>query len=346
MSAILLDRRLQAPSSALWLLSLMGITLLLRFPVLLSYPLNPDEAYYAIGAVELNAGGTYFRDVVDHKLPGIYLIYSLVYRLAGRCDLSLVHLGLIVAVALTAYVLGLLAEEFFGSRVGKWAGILYAFSSVIGPATDYQAANAELFMNLPLVTALWLVARIWTNRRATCILLSWIGVLSAIAILIRPQAALSLAPLPLVFIQRRLPFLQWLFFGLGCLLPIAATVFWLFRGHAIHEAIACLNYGTYYVNALPLETMLSKGVVKTANFLLTQAGLVLPATLMMVRGSRADREWQSGIGAFLVCWLGASFLAVCLGGRFYPHYFIQLIPPLVVIAARQLTNWLPEKAPC
>jgi hypothetical protein len=322
------------------------ITLLVRFPVLLNYPLNPDESYYGTGAVEINAGGTYFRDVVDHKLPGIYLIYSLVYRLAGPYNQAAVHLGLIAVVALTAYVVGLLAEELFGPRVGMWAGILYALSSVIGPATDYQAANTELFMNLPLVTALWHGVRIFTKKSTTVGHQLWIGVLAGVAVCIRPQAALSLAPLAIIFLQRRLSLLQWLIAGVGALLPAFGTVVWLVRGDALQDAGASLSYGSYYVNALPLETKLSKGVVKIANFLGTQIGLVFPAIAMMLRGSREDAQWKSGAGLLLMCWLGASFLAVCMGGRFYPHYFIQLLPPLAVIAARQLTNWSKETVQC
>jgi hypothetical protein len=40
----------------------------------------------------------------------------------------------------------------------------------------------------------------------------------------------------------------------------------------------------------------------------------------------------------------ASFVAVSIGGRFYPHYFIQLLPPLTIMAARQLTLWRHEAA--
>jgi hypothetical protein len=33
-----------------------------------------------------------------------------------------------------------------------------------------------------------------------------------------------------------------------------------------------------------------------------------------------------------------------MGGRFYPHYFIQVLPPLAITAARQLTVWRREVA--
>ena len=36
----------------------------------------------------------------------------------------------------------------------------------------------------------------------------------------------------------------------------------------------------------------------------------------------------------LCLWIGFSFLAVCLGNHFAPRYFLQLLPPLAITAAR------------
>jgi hypothetical protein len=35
----------------------------------------------------------------------------------------------------------------------------------------------------------------------------------------------------------------------------------------------------------------------------------------------------------LLVWISLSFAAVCLGTRFAPHYFLQLLPPLVIAAS-------------
>jgi hypothetical protein len=37
-------------------------------------------------------------------------------------------------------------------------------------------------------------------------------------------------------------------------------------------------------------------------------------------------------------WAAGSLVAVCLGGRFYGHYFIQLVPPLAILAAGPLSS--------
>jgi len=70
------SRAAAGPLVFLWLL---GLTCALRFPALVSSPFCIDESYHAAGAAELVSGSAFYRDVVDHRPPGIYLIY----RLAG-----------------------------------------------------------------------------------------------------------------------------------------------------------------------------------------------------------------------------------------------------------------------
>ena len=332
-------QRTRSAASLLTFLGLLAATCVLRFPALVSHPFCIDESYYSAGAAELVSGGTFFRNVVDHKPPGIYLIYALVYRLAGVFNLTAVHVVLLLVAALTAYLVGLVAQEFFGARVGRWAGMLYAAASVVGPANDFQAANTELFMNLPLVAAFWLAARIWTRERATHAENFVLGALVGTAILIRPQAVWALLPIAIVFFRRRIGLRYIALFAIGLTLPVLALTAWLWRTGAIADATASLAYARYYTSSLPFEIKLANGTLKTLFFLVIDVGLVIPAVALILRGRRYDVAWQRGAGCLLASWLLASFVAVGMGGRFYPHYFIQVLPPLALMAARQLTTW-------
>jgi 4-amino-4-deoxy-L-arabinose transferase-like glycosyltransferase len=327
------------PAVLLWLVAL---TCLLRLPGLLSHPFCIDESYYAAGAVELNSGGAFYRDVVDHKSPGIYFLYALIYRVAGAYNQTAVHLVLILVAALTAYCVGLCAQELFGARAGRWAGPLYAVASVIGPANDFQAANTELFMNLPVVAALWLGARLWVRRRTPRIEAAAMGLLVGVAILIRPQAALALLPIGVVLLRRRAGWPSIATVGLAALLPALLLVVSVYRADAIGDLRSSLAYASYYTNCLPFEVKLANGSLKTLFFVAINVGLVIPVVMLLAQGRKRDPVWQQGAGCLLVSWLVASFVAVGAGGRFYPHYFIQVLPPLVVMAARQLTTWREE----
>jgi 4-amino-4-deoxy-L-arabinose transferase-like glycosyltransferase len=332
------------PTGGWFFLWLVGLTCLLRFPALISHPFSPDESYYAAGAAELVSGGAYFRDVVDHKPPGIYLIYAFIYRLAGVYNQTAVHAVLLLVVALSAYFVARITQELFGGRAGRWAGTLYAVTSVVGPAQDFQAANTELFMNLPLLAALWLCARAWARRQISRHQAGVMGFLLGLAILIRPHAAVALVPIGVVLYRRRAGWLAGVIVGGAALLPMVGLIGWLVRADAMGDLRASLAYASYYTQSLPFEVKLANATFKTLFFLAIDVGVVIPAALLLARGRRHDQAWQQGAGCLLVSWLAASALAVGLGGRFYPHYFIQVLPPLAIMAARQLTHWQQEAA--
>jgi 4-amino-4-deoxy-L-arabinose transferase-like glycosyltransferase len=337
-------RPMRAASRPLNLLWLLGLTCVLRFPALVSHPFNIDESYYAAGAAELVSGGAFYRNVVDHKPPGIYFLYALIYRLAGTYNQTAVHVVLLLVAALTAYLVGLVAQEFFDGRAGLWAGTLYAVASVVGPANDFQAANTELFMNLPLVAALWLAARLWVRQRAPRVEALAMGLLVGVAILIRPQAALALLPIAVALYRRKVGFWTMAIVAAGALLPSLALLTWLWHADAIADLRTSLAYARYYTNSLPFEVKLANATLKTLFFVAIDVGLLIPVVMLVVQGRRRDIAWQQGAGCLLASWLLVSFVAVGMGGRFYPHYFIQVLPPLAVMAARQLTTWRREAA--
>jgi len=332
------DQPTRSAASLLTLLALLAATFVLRFPALISHPFNIDESYYSAGAAELVAGGTFFRNVVDHKPPGIYLIYALIYRVAGVFNLTAVHVVLVLVAAATAYLVGLAAQEFFGTRAGRWAGMLYAAASVVGPANDFQAANSELFMNLPVVAAFWLAARAWVRGRASHGESFAMGLLVGGAVLIRPQAVWALLPIAIALFRRKLALRGVVLAAVGALLPLLAMTTWLWHADALADAATSLAYSRYYTNSLPFEAKLANGTLKTLFFLAIHVGLVIPAVALIVHGRRRDWVWRRGVGCLLASWLFASFIAVSMGGRFYPHYFIQILPPMVIMAARQLTT--------
>jgi hypothetical protein len=320
------------------LLWLFLLTLVLRFPALVSHPFCIDESYYAAGAVELISGGSFYRDVVDHKTPGIYLIYALIYWLAGPYNQTAVHVALLIVAALSASLVGLIAQEFFGRRVGRWAGTLYAVASVIGPANDFQAANTELFTNLPVVAALWLCARAWVRRILSEIEAAGMGLLVGVAIVIRPQAAVALLPVTVTLFRLRAGWRKAVLLAAGSALPALALLACFWRAGVLGDLRSSMDYAGYYTRSLPLRMKLWNGSLKSLFFLGIDVGLIIPVVGLFAYGRRRDQAWAQGAGCWLVSWLLASAIAVAAGGRFYPHYFIQVLPPLTIMAARQLTS--------
>ena len=75
-----------------------------------------------------------------------------------------------------------------------------------------------------------------------------------------------------------------------------------------------------------------KGIVTTLTFL----GVCLPLVIGAIMACRDKGEIWAGKTAertALLGLLGASAIGAAAGARFYPHYYVQLIPPLALLAA-------------
>jgi hypothetical protein len=80
-------------------------------------------------------------------------------------------------------------------------------------------------------------------------------------------------------------------------------------------------------------------------FLLICAPLVICAVMAARAGMRPGGALFPERDAVVILLLltGLSFIGVAAGGRFYPHYYLQLFPPLAVLAAPLLADLLDGK---
>ncbi len=76
----------------------------------------------------------------------------------------------------------------------------------------------------------------------------------------------------------------------------------------------------------------------TPRFILIWLMLWVFGFVAMARAKRAPREIPKS-HHFVIIWLVGSALAVCIGGKFFGHYYIQLLPPLTILAAVSLAAW-------
>jgi hypothetical protein len=101
----------------------------------------------------------------------------------------------------------------------------------------------------------------------------------------------------------------------------------LWKQGILHEAF----YWTITDHDIP-HVFWEKGIVHTLEFIAACLPLVIGAILACRKkddiwaGRTAERTALLGL-------LAASALGTAAGARFYPHYYVQLIPPLALIAA-------------
>src|SRR6266404_4610139 len=129
---------------------IIALVVILRAPTLLPSMYIVDEAYYGTIANDILDGGAVYHTAVDTKPPGMYYIYSGVFRVAGRNNLRAVHILAIIVVAATALVVRRIGARVADEWAGAWSGIGYAVFVHAYLPGDTLAANTEIFASLVL----------------------------------------------------------------------------------------------------------------------------------------------------------------------------------------------------
>jgi len=298
--------------------ALVAVTALVKAPSLSNREFNSDEAYVATQAQVLRDGGHLYHDTVDRKPPALPYLYAASFAVTGSDELLPLHVLAIVADAATALLLAIEARRRFGTTTaGVIVAALFVASVAAFAPQDALAANFETFM-LPLATAAMLLG---IRRRPAAS-----GVMLALATLAKQTAAGVLLPLAWLAwrARRRRGVLSLLVAFLGVMLVTAFAfgipefVFWVFTGNGSYlDASRTLGYGVH------------EAAARTWSFV--QGHLVL---LLLVpfawRSRKADTE--------LWLWLVAAVVSVCAGLRFFGHYYLELLPPLCLLATRAITS--------
>ena len=299
---------------------LAALALLTRLPSF-RHPLwNPDEGYLAVQARLLAGGGTLYATVVDRKPPLLPWLYEAAFALCGDASLGPLRLAAAAAQLLTALALASTARRRWGDRAGRAAGVLYLLVSVGLNPEDAQAATFEVFM-LPFTAAAVRCADRGGWTRA--------GLAVAGACLTKQTGGAVLAPVLWLLWQHpgHAANSPAVYGGWGCGahrgggLAHRARPLPVLDGHRIRRRTP--------PSPGPNSTSLARGLANTALLAAGCAGLLPPG--------RAGAARSPGPApADLWLWLAASAGAVLLGFHFFGHYYLQLIPPLVLLATGAL----------
>ncbi|MER6348467.1 glycosyltransferase family 39 protein [Streptomyces sp. NPDC001595] len=305
---------------AYWARLLPGLALLAcvtRVPSFARPLWNPDEGYLAVQARILAHGGQLYETVVDRKPPLVPWLYEAAFAVAGSGSLTSVRVLAIAAQLLTAVLLAALARRRWGDRAGRTAGVLYLLISIGLNPEDAQAAGFELFILPGTAAAMWCADR--------C---RWGAAGAAVACAVLAKQTGGAVLLPVVWLcvtsgaaRTGLPRL-----AAGAVLPVAAAalltdpsgfLFWTVTGSTA--------YAAFSGSALHA---LTRALGNAAILAAACAGLLPP----LVRILRLDRAGHGD----LWLWLATSAGAALTGFHFFGHYYLQLLPPLALLATAAL----------
>jgi 4-amino-4-deoxy-L-arabinose transferase-like glycosyltransferase len=314
--------------------ALVLLTVATRLPSLLHPQAIDDEAVYSVVANEIVDGGRPYVDAVERKPPLLFWTYAAVFALAGKYSWMALHAVALLWTLGTMAGLYAIGSRLFDRETGLIAALLY---SVFQPwaAANNLAFNGELLMNLPLVWA-WAIAFGRGGSRMRPELLA-AGALLGAGFLLKQPAAIAAVPLGVYLLlpsyraSRGVTSIEsvihaaMLATGFFATLGLVANV--LHQQGILREAF----YWTFTNHSIPY-VFWDAGVLYTLAFI----GACLPLVIGAAMAFRDNDGLWANKGAERTALLGlvaASALGVAAGARFYPHYYIQLVPPLALLAS-------------
>ena len=320
-------------------LALVLLTVVTRLPALIHPRAIDDEAIYAVVADEIVDGGKPYRDAIERKPPLLFWTYAGVFRMMGKYNWPALHLFALGWTLATMAGLYQAAKQLWDREAGLAAALLY---SVFGSYATWKnlAFNGEMMMNLPLAWA-WAIGMRQAPSRVRAELLVAGGLLGA-AFLLKQPAAIAALPLGLYLLlpsyrrSRGVSFASavgqaaMLTLGFAGVLGLVAAILQHqgILGEAFHWTVS--DHSVPYV-------FWNHALTATAIFVVSCAPLLV-GTALACRKLRECWVGKSAEQTALIGWLVVSAVGVAAGGRFYPHYYLQLLPPLALLAAPALSD--------
>jgi hypothetical protein len=205
------------------------------------------------------------------------------------------------------------ARELWSEREGRLAAGLLGFFLIFGLPAAVIPLGPDLLLLAPHTIAVYLA---WKNRPFLS------GLAAGLAFQFNSKAVFVLAACAL-WQYRRLPRL-----AAGFVVPSAVAVAWLGASGALGAYWEQVwRTGFLYAGATFIEHPLREGFVRTLNWLGFHAALTAGALWYW----RSDRGPES---RRVLLWAALSLAAVAGGWRFFPRYYLQLLPALTLAAAR------------
>ncbi len=315
-------------------LGIILLTVTIRLPSLLHPEPIDSEAMYSVVANEIVDGGRPYIDAVERKPPLLFWTYAAIFKVAGEFNWKALHFVALVWTLCAMAGLYVIGRELFDRNTGLIAALFYGvFQHWL--TWKNLTFDGEMLMNLPIIWA-WAIALRPSSSRLRPELFP-AGALLGAAFLLKQPAAIAAVPLGIYLLlpsyraSRRLTRTNSIIqaailtAGFFAALGLVTTVLW--KQGILHEAF----YWTIADHDIP-HVFWRKGMVNTLAFL----GACLPLVIGAIMACRDQSKiWakRTAERTALFGLFAASAIGAAAGARFYPHYYVQLIPPLALLAA-------------
>jgi len=316
----------------LWLFILMTAVIILRIPSFFEPYSYGDEMIYLTLGEAIRQNVPLYSGVHDNKPPLLYITAAIAGSLFWfKAILAFWHL-------LTIFVFWKFSERLFKNKFNlhKVAVAIFSIFTTI-PLLEGNIVNAELFMIGPSILGFYLL--LFTKSSFRNIFLA--GTAFSVATLYKVPALFDIPAIVFYWIAtekintRNIVKIcrKTFFLALGIFIPIIITVIWYhFRGALKEYLIAAFLQNVGYLSSWRPDDVKDPFLVKNAPLLKRLTILSLGHILLFWKRNKISKQFL-----FLTSWLLLTLFAVTLSERPYPHYLIQSIAPVSLLAAIMFT---------
>lgn len=308
--------------------------------VYVPHPFHDDQAFFTMGAWEMDHGAVLYRDYWDIKQPGIFLFYLAGGKLLGFNEFG-IHGSELLYFCTFAVVLMFTLRRYFETG---WAtallvlltvGLYYGVTGLPHVTLDYLT-QVEGLVAFPMFLCAWFTCRAAEvpERRALFWFLS--GLMAAGVLLFKLiflPIIVSFWMAGLWFSRKKPHALQAvLMASLGTLLPLLVVTAYFVRRGAFPE-FWYANF-VWPVRALGKLPLAGPGRLhESLQFFLD--GFAPLIALSFLGLWRAVRRQRDPLAITMLLWLVVGMFAVLIQRRsWWPHHFLLFVVPLGLLATK------------
>jgi 4-amino-4-deoxy-L-arabinose transferase-like glycosyltransferase len=320
-----------------WLFLMFLLILLFRLPHSTMAVIDWDEAAYFVVAQDIVNGGTIYQTSFENKGPVLYLLFVPIIRFFGASIFSL-RLFTSLYLLFSMWVFYLICRKVYENHVALVPPLIYGLFFTTSNFGGL-ASNAELFMMLPVLLAMYYFTDYLFVGGQGYHSLFLYGLFSAAALMIKAIVLFPLAVFPLVLVLKRISSKRYRIGSLAAELAIIIAgagvallpvIVYLIHRNALvdcYQSYILFNYRN--IGAASLQSAFRSTLLLFADaFKHDIPSLVALLGGMFVVFKRKNLGDRKELFRFLLIFTFASFLAVFSMRKMWSHYFLQMALPL------------------
>lgn len=312
---------------------LIASSLLIRFFSFFHWIIDHDESTYLVIANELNHGAVYLKDVIDTKPIGIFWLYGLMLKIAGP-SFFMLRLLTSIFIAFTSFLIYSLQWKWTGNQAASWISAI-TYILMISTFTRWGLGpNTEIFFVAFIAMALYLLISFntaWMNFA--------VGICFGVAFHIKYVVAADVFAFITYFAIQAFRSQQ----GYAFLIN---RIFWIAIGFLLVTGFVLLYY--FHHNCLDLflsinskvgsqyasSTTLFDRLKFLADFFFRFSPVTGLVFWGLIRGVFKFHPYK----CLLLFWIVMDLMIVLYPGKYFEHYFIQIMPVVSLMFGFWFTN--------